>query len=149
MPVNLDSVQRELRMQETDDGHRPDPNEPVPTQEENRMTAARTRVSCLHLGACLAAVLAGCTTTIAGTPSGGTGASAGTTGGTTANPVWEAAARQRAVAPQRRRPAEPLPLARAGAAEAAMGALQAPQVEPVPARRQLARVRRRRPCLSV
>jgi hypothetical protein len=58
----------------------------VPTEEENRMTEPRARVPGLRLGVCLVFVLAGCTSTITGTPSGGSGASAATTGGTTANP---------------------------------------------------------------
>ena len=62
------------------------PTSPVPTEEENRMTEPRARVSGLRRGACLGFVLAGCTSTITGSPSGGSGASAGTAGGTTAKP---------------------------------------------------------------
>jgi hypothetical protein len=58
----------------------------LPQQEENRMIEARTRASGLRVGACLAAVLAGCTGTVTtGTPSGGSGASAGTPSSTTVN----------------------------------------------------------------
>jgi hypothetical protein len=58
----------------------------TPTEERNRMTVARTRVLGPRLGAYMALMLAGCTSTITGTPSDGSGASAGTSGGATANP---------------------------------------------------------------
>jgi hypothetical protein len=57
----------------------------APAETENRMTEARPAISGLRLGACLAAVLAGCTTTITGSPAGGSDATAGTTGATAPN----------------------------------------------------------------
>ena len=50
------------------------------------MTEPRTGLPGLRACACLAALLMGCSSTISGTPSGGSGASAGTSDGTAANP---------------------------------------------------------------